>query len=120
MSSRFAAMAAFAVVLVCPMQAGAAATGPTPPPASDSTLVAAPSPVTAARSAYQNAWAQRQAGDFTTSIEVAEIGMKQVQAALDQKPDMTTRCALTELKAKLAGLRDAARHDLESSTSAKV
>ena len=109
---------ALAVALVCPMRAGASATGPDAPP--DSTLVAAPSPVAVARSAYQNAWAQRQAGDFATAVEVAENGLKQVEEALAQKPDMTTRCALTELKAKLAGLRDAARHDQESSASAKA
>jgi membrane-bound lytic murein transglycosylase D len=115
------AVAALAVALLCPVGAWADdATDSTAPPKSDSTAAIPSSPVTVARAAYQNAWAQRQAGDFATSVEVAETGLKQVQEALDQNPDMTTRCALTELKAKLAGLRDAAKHDQESSASAKA
>jgi membrane-bound lytic murein transglycosylase D len=117
----FAAMTLLAAILLGPRQADAAMASPALPAlAPDSSQGIAPSPIQNARSAYENAWAHRQAGDFNTSVAVAELGLEQVRAALNAGPDMSTRVTLTELQSKLAGLRDAASRDQQSASTAKA
>lgn len=84
----------------------------------DSALEAPASPVLSIRAAYRNAWALRQAGDYASAIAVADSGSRAANVALSQDLNLTTRCAVTELKTKLAGLRDAARRDLASAATA--
>lgn len=98
----------------------ALATPPVPSLLPDSTQQEGPQSVPLLRAAYENAWALRQAGDFSTALEVAELGLQQVTAGLAARPDMTTRVALTELQAKLAGLRDAVLRDQQSAATAKA
>jgi membrane-bound lytic murein transglycosylase D len=118
---RLVAGLAFAALLICPHGAGAAMATPALPSfVPDSAQALGPQSVPAVRAAYQNAWAQRQAGDFTAAAEVAEAGLVMAGAALAARPDMSTRVTLTELQSKLAGLRDASRKDLQSQASAKA
>jgi membrane-bound lytic murein transglycosylase D len=78
----------------------------------DSDHVTLATPLEAARAAYEAAWAQRHAGDPTSSIHTAETALIDVDAALSGNPDATTLRSLTEIRSKLDGLRDAARHEL--------
>jgi membrane-bound lytic murein transglycosylase D len=77
-------------------------------------------PVENIRALYQNAWAHRQAGDFATAASLAEEGLKAAGDALGRDPDMPTRRDLTELKSRIAGLRDVIAHDLDAAASAKA
>ncbi|MBI1799692.1 MAG: LysM peptidoglycan-binding domain-containing protein [Candidatus Eisenbacteria bacterium] len=75
-------------------------------------------PVADARSAFQTAWAQRQAGDFAGAIATAERGLGAVARALVTGSDSETRLELVELQSNLGGLRDAASKDARSASSA--
>lgn len=109
------------LALASPPRVQAAVAGPAlPPVAADSATVETPSAFLSARSAYENAWAQRQAGDFATAVTVAEKGLEDIRTALASNPDMTSRVALIELQSKLGGLKDAARRDQLSAKTAKA
>jgi len=71
-----------------------------------------------ARLAYQTAWAQRQAGAFDDAERTLRIGLDEVAAALAGAPDQSTRGELTDLQARLAGLRQAVAHDRQASAEA--
>jgi membrane-bound lytic murein transglycosylase D len=71
-----------------------------------------------ARAAYQVAWSQRQAGDYEQSIRVAEQVLLQIEAILAGDVDAGRRRELQDLRGRLSGVRDAARHDLEKSATA--
>jgi len=66
-----------------------------------------------ARSAYETTWSQRNAGELAQAVKTAEVPLLQIEAMLASDLDATTRRDLLELKNKLQGLRDAARHDVE-------
>jgi membrane-bound lytic murein transglycosylase D len=67
-----------------------------------------------ARAAYEAAWTQRQAGDPLACIRTTEAALLDVDGAMATSPDATTLRDLTEMRSKLAGLRDAARGELSS------
>ena len=95
--------------------------GPVVVPASPDSGAPAPTvvqPVADARVAYQAAWAQRQAGDFTGAIGTAQRALVEIGAALADDPDATERMDLTDLRSKLSGLASAARRDSISAYSA--
>src|SRR5438552_4852094 len=77
-----------AVVVSVPDSATAAAAATATPSASSVAL--------AMRAAYQNAWAQRQAGDFEACVSVSEAALREVNDALSHDPDMATRRDLTD------------------------
>jgi membrane-bound lytic murein transglycosylase D len=107
--------------LICVIHPAPAEPLPTPSPAVSDTGLASPlQAIPSVRAAYENAWAQRQAGDFQAALNVAEAALQQATDSLARDPDMTTRRDLTDLRSRLEGLRNAARHDLESAASAKA
>jgi membrane-bound lytic murein transglycosylase D len=65
----------------------------------------------AARSAYQAAWAQREAGSPAAAVRTAEAALEDIHRALADDLDASTHRELVDTQAKLAGLRDAARGD---------
>jgi peptidoglycan lytic transglycosylase D len=65
----------------------------------------------AARTAYQAAWAQREAGEPAAAVRTAEAALDDIHRALDDDLDASTRRELVDTQAKLSGLRNAARHD---------
>jgi membrane-bound lytic murein transglycosylase D len=81
-------------------------------PAPDS--LGQPDVVQSARAAYESVWAQRQAGDNEAAVRNAEATLEMLDRALGSDLDAARRRDLAELKARLGGVRDAARHDLES------
>jgi membrane-bound lytic murein transglycosylase D len=76
------------------------------------------SPLAAARKVYQTAWSQRQSGDFSASIATADRALALVNAQLASNPDSEYRLELIELQSDIGGLRDAARKDAASASSA--
>ena len=84
----------------------------------DSATVSPLSPVAAARSAYETAWALREAGDYAISISTAEQAVASIDEALKTDVDATTRRDLVELKSKLGGLRSSAQHKLDVGAAA--
>jgi membrane-bound lytic murein transglycosylase D len=73
-----------------------------------------------ARSAYQAAWSARQNGQFDVAASVCDRALARIAEVLGSDPDMATRRELTELAARIEGLRDAARKDQTSATAAKA
>lgn len=65
------------------------------------------------RAARKTAWLHRMAGDAALARDVAERALVEVETALAGDPDAATRRELTDLRASLTGLRNAAVHDLE-------
>ncbi len=84
----------------------------------DSAKASPPAAVVSARSAYETAWALREAGDYAIAVSTAEQGLATIDEALSTDLDATTRRDLVELKAKLGGLRDSAQHRLDSGAAA--
>jgi membrane-bound lytic murein transglycosylase D len=84
---------------------------------SDSSKTPAVPTVQDVRDAYENAYMQRQAGTFAASIEVAESGLQMATRALESNPDQSTRLQITDLVARLTGLRDAAIGDRDAATA---
>jgi membrane-bound lytic murein transglycosylase D len=76
------------------------------------------SPLAAARKVYQTAWSQRQSGDFSAAIASADRALALVNAQLASNPDSEYRLELVELQSDIGGLRDAARKDAASASSA--
>ncbi len=76
------------------------------------------SPIATARTAYQAAWAQRQAGDFEGATATSERALAGIAAVLATRPEASVRRELVDLQSKLDGLREAARNDAESAKSA--
>ena len=111
-----AAVVALALSFAGPSGADDAASGSA---ATDTAQAAFRSLIPSIRAAYENAWAQRQAGDHQTAIRVAESALAQIARVLDDLP-MASRLELTELQSQLEGLRDAARHDLESAAARRA
>jgi membrane-bound lytic murein transglycosylase D len=86
-----------------------------PDPVADSLAAAFPTSILVARAAYQAAWTQRQAEDYTTATETCDIAIKQIDAELTADVDASTRRELVDLRSKLSGLREAANHQIGSS-----
>jgi len=84
----------------------------------ESAAAQAPGPIGAARSAYQAAWALRQAGDFAAALGTADQALAAIAEVMDQDPDATTRRELVDIRSRISTLRDGARHDLESGAGA--
>ncbi len=118
MPVRAKALTALMIALLVPVAAAVRADD-TPAPARASLvdsaqIVPPPSPVLNVRSAYETAYAQRRAGDPMSAIGTAEAALLQIEVALSEDPDANTRRDLTELRAKLNGLRDASESDLQT------
>ena len=73
-----------------------------------------------ARAAYQAAWTSRQNAQYDVAVGICERALEHLTQVLESAPDMTTRRELNDLQARIGGLRDAARKDLESAQSAKA
>jgi membrane-bound lytic murein transglycosylase D len=71
-----------------------------------------------AQAGYQAAWAQRHAGEFDAAVRSAEQAMAVIDDALTPDVDATTRRSLVDLRSQLSGLRDAARKEAQSQSSA--
>ncbi|MEK7329473.1 MAG: lytic transglycosylase domain-containing protein, partial [Candidatus Eisenbacteria bacterium] len=85
---------------------------PVSPVADDSLAAPTVDRLAAARSAYQAAWAQREAGDPSAAVPTAEGALQDIARALGGDLDASTRRELVDAQAKLTGLRDAARGDV--------
>ena len=75
-------------------------------------------PVATARTGYQAAWVQRQAGDFDGAIGTAVRALAGIDGAIAASPDASERMNLVDLQSKLRGLVRAARRDSASASSA--
>jgi membrane-bound lytic murein transglycosylase D len=84
----------------------------------DTAAAAGPSDILTARLAYQNAWAQRQAGEFEAAAATADSGLQGIAVALKGDIDLRRRVELNDLQSRLTGLRNAAQHDREAETTA--
>jgi membrane-bound lytic murein transglycosylase D len=111
-------LATILVATICVIQRPATAGEPASGGASPDTVSAEISPAAAMRTAYQAAWVQRQAGDFAGATSTAERALQGIASALAANPDAATRRDLVDLRSKLDGLREAARKDAESASSA--
>ncbi|HYM81893.1 MAG TPA: LysM peptidoglycan-binding domain-containing protein [Candidatus Limnocylindria bacterium] len=80
---------------------------------SDSTRVEVDELLTALRAAYQAAWVQRQAGELPGAAQTSEAALNQIGSALAGDVDAARRRDLVEVQAKLIGLRDAVRRQLD-------
>ena len=73
-----------------------------------------------ARSTYQQAWEKRDTGDAEGAARATEIPLAQIAALLGTNLDAASRRDLVEIRGKLEGLRDAARHDVSSRAQAEA
>ncbi len=73
-----------------------------------------------ARAAYQAAWTSRHSGELETALGICDRSIARIAQMMALDPDMTSRRELTELQARIGGLRDATKSDLESAKSAKA
>jgi len=102
------------LVLACLLAAPAlahAADGPAP-----SLGLAADSlrgPAALARSAYETALQQRQAGDPASAMRTIESALGALQAAIATTPAGPSQAELTDLQSRLSALFDATRQDLD-------
>uniref|UniRef100_A0A832HZP3 LysM peptidoglycan-binding domain-containing protein n=1 Tax=Eiseniibacteriota bacterium TaxID=2212470 RepID=A0A832HZP3_UNCEI len=83
-------------------------------PAESDSLRPTSTAVQAARTAYQEAWALRVAGDFRQAAERADSALAAIGRALASDPDASARRELTELQSRLGGMRDLALNDLRT------
>jgi len=90
--------------------AGAGAEADSPVRAVDSTAVRT-NDVLSARLAYQNAWAQRQAGSFDEAIRTADEAIDRLTESLKESHDPPSRIELLGLQNRLTTLRDGATKD---------
>src|SRR6185295_524807 len=72
-----------------------------------------------ARSSYQAAWVQRQAGEYAAAIEAAECGLGALETAETPDLDASNRRDLVELQSKLEGIRAASKRQLEHPPTAE-
>jgi membrane-bound lytic murein transglycosylase D len=84
--------------------------------ADSDSLSAADGPVVAAHSAYGTAWKQRTDGHYADAMKTADEALLQIQSALADNPDATTRLNLVEMQSKITGLRDLASSEFRSHT----
>ncbi|HEY2954899.1 MAG TPA: LysM peptidoglycan-binding domain-containing protein [Candidatus Eisenbacteria bacterium] len=109
---------ALAVAILPPAMALADPAGLAAGAASSDTATASPAAALAsARSAYETAWALREAGDYPISISIAEQALAAIDEVLKGDLDATNRRDLVDLRSKLGGLRDAAQHKLDTGSS---
>ena len=71
-------------------------------------------PVLAARNAYETAFEQRRNGDPLGAVSTVENALHAIDVVIAGQPDASVRRDLVDLQSRLAGLKDAARHDLEA------
>ena len=109
---------ALSLGLASPFAATAAAKHMDSPVAALDSVPGSPSLLLSARLAYQNAWAQRQAGSYDEAAKIATAALEQVSLGLAAAPDQSTRGDLTELQSRLSGLREAAMHDRAAALAA--
>jgi membrane-bound lytic murein transglycosylase D len=93
-------------------QAPAAGAPISPAAIGDSAM--ADSPIASARSAYQAAWALKQAGDYASSISTCDQALSDITDVFARSPDATTWRELADLRSRIGGVRDGAKHALES------
>jgi membrane-bound lytic murein transglycosylase D len=98
------------LVLGTATHAGAGAEADSPVRAVDSTTVRT-NDVLSARLAYQNAWAQRQAGSFDEAIRTANEAIDRLTESLKESHDPPSRIELLGLQNRLTTLRDGATKD---------
>jgi membrane-bound lytic murein transglycosylase D len=89
---------------------------PVPPVADDSLAAPKVDSLAAARTAYQAAWAQREAGDPAAAVRTAEAALEEIAAVMSGDLDASARRELVDTQSKLTGLRDAARSDVAEAT----
>src|SRR6185295_18226531 len=65
------------------------------------------------RTAYQEAWAKREAGELEKAKQILEVPALQIDAVLKTDLDATRRRDLIELRGKIEGLRDVTLHGLD-------
>lgn len=106
------------LVALCVGGAGAEGNQPLAGDSPDSSSAVVVSPVAGARDAYQAAWAQRQAGDYAAAIRTAEAAVSEIDAQLTGDLDASSRRDLTEFRARLTGLKDAAARDETAASAA--
>src|SRR5262249_14106261 len=70
-----------------------------------------------ARDAVQAAWTQRQVGDFDQAVRIADHALIEIEAVLAGDMDAARRRDLQDLRGRLTGIREAAKHDLEKSAA---
>ncbi len=121
MRARFISVAALVLagMLACGRPVASAETRPTTDAGSDSSG-AAVSTTAFARSSYESAWTLRQSGDLEDAKQVAEKALERLRDVKVSDLDMSEHRERTELEARLTGLLDATRRDLESAANAKA
>ncbi len=72
------------------------------------------------RAAYQAGWTSRQQGRFNEAVGICDRTLARLTEMLALDPDMGVRRELTDLQARISGLRDAAHKDLETAATAKA
>jgi peptidoglycan lytic transglycosylase D len=70
-----------------------------------------------AHDAYQSAWTQRQVGDFDQAVRIADHALIEIEAVLAGDIDASRRRDLQDLRGRLTGLREAAKHEQEKAAS---
>lgn len=70
-----------------------------------------------AKDAYESAWTQRQVGDFDQAVRIADHALIEIEAILAGDIDASRRRDLQDLRGRLSGLREAAKHDLEKAAT---
>ena len=103
MSRRILAAVFAALILMSGTVLGAEMPGA----AQDSTA----SPLASVHEIYQAAWTLRAAGEYAQSVLRSEEGLALVGKVLADDPDASTRRDLSEMQARLTGLRNEAREE---------
>ena len=112
-----AMLAAGSLLTFAPVAAdGVAPIGPPSPSAAaaDSFGLDPAAVLSRARVAYDRAWELRRADDHAGAIKVLDVALADVRTALVASSDFTLRQQLTDLQARMSGLREAAQHELST------
>src|SRR5262245_53272350 len=106
------------VAVACFLPSAAPADPAETPPAAtvsaDSAATSSSAALASARAAYQTVWALRESGENAIAVITADQALAAVESSLRGDIDATTRRDLTEIKARLRGLRDSAQHKVEN------
>src|SRR5258706_174689 len=91
-----------------------------PSPATYDSTESSASVLSDVQAAYQAAWAQRQSGEFEGAVRSADQGLALIENAITPDIDATSRRTLVDLRARLSGLRIAARRDGANQSMARA
>lgn len=92
----------------------------TPSPATYDSTESSASVLSDVQAAYQAAWAQRQSGEFDGAVRSADQGLALIEKAITPDLDATSRRTLVDLRARLSGLRIAAKRDGANQSMARA